>query len=170
MLFYERRSKPTATDDEPKNNCGPSVECSVSKIGTANAPIPSCSSAFVEQQPHEANKKFVDVEEPSKAATTATIKTAENETESVSDLSNSNLTPIQCDIDIKSNNSSSNSSLKGFNNALSIPLTMTSFLSKELEEWIWQDNRHFLQDRNIFEHTYFKLVSSFLSVLIFFNK
>lgn len=29
-------------------------------------------------------------------------------------------------------------------------------LSKELEEWIWQDNRHFLQDRNIFEHTYFK--------------
>lgn len=29
-------------------------------------------------------------------------------------------------------------------------------LSKELEDWIWQDNRQFLQDRNIFEHTYFK--------------
>lgn len=29
-------------------------------------------------------------------------------------------------------------------------------LSKELEEWIWEDNRYFLQDRNIFEHTYFK--------------
>ena len=28
--------------------------------------------------------------------------------------------------------------------------------SKELEDWIWQDNRQFLQDRNIFEHTYFK--------------
>lgn len=162
MLFYERRSKPTTTDDEPKNNCGPSSECSVSIIGTANAPIPSCSSAFVEKQPHEANKKFVDVEEPSKATTTS-IKTAENETESVSDLSNSNLTPIQCDIDIKSNNSSQ----KVFNNALNIPLTMTSFLSKELEEWIWQDNRHFLQDRNIFEHTYFKLVSSFISSYMF---
>lgn len=158
MLFYERRSKPTTADDEPKINCGPSSECIVSPIGTATAPIPSCSSAFVEPQPHEANKKFVDVEEPLKA-TTSTIKTAENETESVSDLSNSNLTPIQCDIDIKSNNSSQ----KGFNNALSIPLTMTSFLSKELEEWIWQDNRHFLQDRNIFEHTYFKLVSGFFS-------
>lgn len=31
-----------------------------------------------------------------------------------------------------------------------------SLLSKSLEEWIWQDNRNFLQDRNIFEHTYFK--------------
>lgn len=29
-------------------------------------------------------------------------------------------------------------------------------LNKELEDWIWQDNRHFLQDRNVFEHTYFK--------------
>lgn len=28
-------------------------------------------------------------------------------------------------------------------------------LSKELEDWIWQDNMHFLQDKNIFEHTYF---------------
>jgi ubiquitin carboxyl-terminal hydrolase 34 len=31
-----------------------------------------------------------------------------------------------------------------------------SLLSKDLEDWIWQDNRNFLQDRNIFEHTYFK--------------
>lgn len=31
-----------------------------------------------------------------------------------------------------------------------------SSLNKELEEWIWEDNRYFLQDRNIFEHTYFK--------------
>jgi ubiquitin carboxyl-terminal hydrolase 34 len=29
-------------------------------------------------------------------------------------------------------------------------------LSKELEDWIWQDNMHFLKDKNIFEHTYFK--------------
>lgn len=31
-----------------------------------------------------------------------------------------------------------------------------TLLSKELEDWIWQDNRHYLEDRNIFEHTYFK--------------
>lgn len=34
------------------------------------------------------------------------------------------------------------------------PLT----LSPELEDWIWQDNMHFLRDKNIFEHTYFQLV------------
>ncbi|KAL5008333.1 hypothetical protein ScPMuIL_013914 [Solemya velum] len=28
-------------------------------------------------------------------------------------------------------------------------------LSKELQEWIWQDNMQFLQDKNIIEHTYF---------------
>ncbi|XP_071450552.1 ubiquitin carboxyl-terminal hydrolase 34 [Hetaerina americana] len=28
-------------------------------------------------------------------------------------------------------------------------------LSKELEDWIWRDNMHFLRDKNIFEHTYF---------------
>ena len=32
-------------------------------------------------------------------------------------------------------------------------------LNKDLEEWIWRDNMHFLRDKNIFEHTYFKLVN-----------
>lgn len=31
-------------------------------------------------------------------------------------------------------------------------------LSKELAEWIWQDNMQFLQDKNIFEHTYFGFI------------
>ncbi|XP_065207082.1 ubiquitin carboxyl-terminal hydrolase puf isoform X2 [Planococcus citri] len=31
-------------------------------------------------------------------------------------------------------------------------------LNKELEDWIWQDNRQFLQDENIFEHTYFQFL------------
>lgn len=29
-------------------------------------------------------------------------------------------------------------------------------LSSELEGWIWQDNRQFLQDKNIFESAYFQ--------------
>lgn len=37
-----------------------------------------------------------------------------------------------------------------------MPTTPTLELSKELESWIWQDNMHFIQDKNIFEHTYFK--------------
>lgn len=31
-------------------------------------------------------------------------------------------------------------------------------LSKELEDWIWQDNMHFLRDKNIFEHSYFNFM------------
>lgn len=29
-------------------------------------------------------------------------------------------------------------------------------LSRELADWIWEDNMHFIQAKNIFEHTYFK--------------
>ena len=28
-------------------------------------------------------------------------------------------------------------------------------LSPALEEWIWQDNKNFIQDNNIFDHSYF---------------
>ncbi|XP_066282190.1 ubiquitin carboxyl-terminal hydrolase 34-like isoform X3 [Branchiostoma lanceolatum] len=31
-------------------------------------------------------------------------------------------------------------------------------LSKDLSEWIWQDNMQFLQDKSIFEHTYFNFM------------
>ena len=34
--------------------------------------------------------------------------------------------------------------------------TRKSLLNRELGKWIWEDNRHYLEDRNIFEHTYFK--------------
>lgn len=34
--------------------------------------------------------------------------------------------------------------------------TTTFELSKELADWIWEDNMHFIQAKNIFEHTYFK--------------
>ncbi|KAK4884213.1 hypothetical protein RN001_000484 [Aquatica leii] len=39
------------------------------------------------------------------------------------------------------------------------PVPTTTFeLSKELEDWIWEDNMHFIQDKNIFEHTYFNFI------------
>lgn len=37
-----------------------------------------------------------------------------------------------------------------------IERSSSSGICKELEDWIWQDNKNFLQDVNIFEHTYFK--------------
>lgn len=30
-----------------------------------------------------------------------------------------------------------------------------SYFSLSLSQWIWHDNMQFLQDKNIFEHTYF---------------
>ena len=38
-----------------------------------------------------------------------------------------------------------------------VPAARAQFLLKqELENWIWKDNMNFIQDRNIFDHTYFK--------------
>ncbi|KAI4467227.1 ubiquitin carboxyl-terminal hydrolase [Holotrichia oblita] len=55
---------------------------------------------------------------------------------------------------LESGDSSSNSS-----QCPASPSPSTTFeLSKELEDWIWQDNMHFIQDKNIFEHTYFNFM------------
>lgn len=74
----------------------------------------------------------------------------------------------KCDIDNKSNDNGNDddecmadtskalSGLQMSSDASKISQTAKSLLNKELEEWIWEDNRYFLQDRNIFEHTYFK--------------
>lgn len=51
---------------------------------------------------------------------------------------------------------SSSAASGGSNKETKIDHLLRPQLNKELEEWIWQDNRQFLQDRNIFEHTYFK--------------
>lgn len=42
------------------------------------------------------------------------------------------------------------------NEGQEIERSSSSGICKELEDWIWQDNKNFLQDVNIFEHTYFK--------------
>ncbi|XP_040568738.2 ubiquitin carboxyl-terminal hydrolase 34 [Lepeophtheirus salmonis] len=38
------------------------------------------------------------------------------------------------------------------------PLVKNIDLSQNLEEWIWQDNMNFIQDNNIFDHTYFNFM------------
>ena len=46
-------------------------------------------------------------------------------------------------------------------------------LSPDLEDWIWQDNRNFIQDNNIFDHNYFNFmwqvttsIPAFLSIIL----
>lgn len=66
------------------------------------------------------------------------------------------------DCDIENRASTSYHSIRKFNEdymprgSSSSKTKRKSLLNKDLEEWIWQDNRHYLEDRNIFEHTYFK--------------
>ena len=38
-------------------------------------------------------------------------------------------------------------------------------LSQALEEWIWEDNMNFIQDNNIFDHTYFNFMWQMVSYI-----
>lgn len=63
----------------------------------------------------------------------------------------------RCPISNNDSSESSSTTLDAIETCNSSPApNMTFELSKELEDWIWQDNMHFIQDKNIFEHTYFK--------------
>lgn len=61
-----------------------------------------------------------------------------------------------CDIDSKEMILKGDQELSKSSLSSSPKSNRKSLLNKDLEEWIWQDNRHYLEDRNIFEHTYFK--------------
>lgn len=64
-----------------------------------------------------------------------------------------------CDIGSKASTSYQTKKSEDEDPPISSALTKAkrkSLLNKDLEDWIWQDNRHYLEDRNIFEHTYFK--------------
>lgn len=64
----------------------------------------------------------------------------------------------RCPVITSDNSESSSTTLESGDNAVANTQqsAATFELSKELEDWIWQDNMHFIQDKNIFEHTYFK--------------
>lgn len=151
MLFYERRS--SKTDDEPSNSDG----CDASEL-----PIASCSSTNQSADIDTVQCKSVPAGIDS---TTSEQQIAIEETESNIELTNSNLAHNKCDIDSKGKVNATTNQSKRIGNGNESSSTSssqssitkrTSLLCKDLEEWIWQDNRHFLQDRNIFEHTYFK--------------
>ncbi|XP_018562913.1 ubiquitin carboxyl-terminal hydrolase 34 [Anoplophora glabripennis] len=70
----------------------------------------------------------------------------------------------RCPLVSTDNTESSSTTLESGEHVLNTsPLPQTTSiaaieLSKELEDWIWQDNMHFIQDKNIFEHTYFNFM------------
>lgn len=175
MLFYERCSD-TKEEDQPATTAASEPKVA----GDVYEQMPSCSSATTDSKPtvpttpsspikqvvvtssQEAGSEL-DENKNSVAPTlgTASAKPIPSTNDQHETESNSDLVIVQnkCDIDNKSEN---NCNVTGKAAAISVdskPLKSASddnVLSKELEEWIWEDNRYFLQDRNIFEHTYFK--------------
>lgn len=157
MLFYERRPSPKSSDNATSE--------SSSADDPADAqPSTSCSDAIPNSEAHDKN------------AAGAVNEGTTIETEPDIELSQRNLetqtkTRHLCDIVSKdrpsvdhidhslSEATAVNKQKEAINDGTAIkPSTVFAFnrLNKELEDWIWQDNRHFLQDRNVFEHTYFK--------------
>lgn len=151
MLFYERRTE----------NTDKQINCDISPTTSENIDLPSCSGQQQQQQ-----QLIIETDSLQEAKNQINLNedkinnklfSNQNETEVKSDLLlKNNLSINNCDIDFKSN---SLTKLKNNpSSSSSTTLIKETLLSKELEEWIWQDNRHFLQDRNIFEHTYFNFM------------
>lgn len=93
------------------------------------------------------------------ASTSDHVMTADDKIETNSTLLLSEMV-ADCDIETKLPSTSSQAKKADEDDAPSssslVRSKRKSLLNKDLEEWIWQDNRHYLEDRNIFEHTYFK--------------
>lgn len=159
MLFYERRPSPKSSEKSETSL----VEGGASEAKASTSCIDTtCDASTTKNEIHDTK---------STANTSANDEiTIETDTEK-SEILKSNLetqskTRNVCDIVSKDRSSldsieetAENKPKEAINDVVPVkPSAVLSFnrLNKELEDWIWQDNRHFLQDRNVFEHTYFK--------------
>lgn len=180
MLFYERIS-PHQSHFETHSDQGSLDEnikidesyeqasCSTAVAATTPSPPAMPQSASVNKI-NDFNRTQNETSENSanlveKSDETMTIDPS---TDSVNDDSTAD--HKKCDIDTKSGsdcneNANDKTAIDAANKTVAVPSTSSTkkttspsrhLLNKELEEWIWEDNRYFLQDRNIFEHTYFK--------------
>lgn len=130
MLFYEWRSGKGG--NEQRNQ-------SESPTSMSPGSSPGLQDTGKSDEAQASTSDHVMVEE----------KPAETNAETSMDVS------AECDIDIENNQASTSSQADEPRKALT-KAKRKSLLNKDLEDWIWQDNRHYLEDRNIFEHTYFK--------------
>lgn len=170
MLFYERCPSNARSKDDQRSQ---------TYSDAATDEQQACCSSVINSQLTDATINSVGVSSPLPTTATATAATPtaslppkieSPETESPADLA---IVHNKCDIDNKCDincngiNSPATPTITIATttieqNKITSPTLATAaattrnLLSKELEEWIWEDNRYFLQDRNIFEHTYFK--------------
>lgn len=178
MLFYERcvenkeddqqnnqsvESKSYLDDYEQMPSCSSAPPENSVPIMNSNSPIKQQPSVVVQETSPD-----LDENKNSTALAASEVvpskhlsqNSEQQETETVnSDLA---IGQNKCDIDNKIDAKSNASDIIAANDDKTKKVTTfrsttpENVLSRELEEWIWEDNRFFLQDRNIFEHTYFK--------------
>lgn len=164
MLFYERRTDRDERD--PMNaESGPSCVNDASSLNTNNNNN-TCSrnnntsnmgDMGLTQNNTPAQSPMLEAIPRSLGKEASDGSASANETDPSSDLLiKTNLNRTNCDIEAKGNLVASTAVSTSNSKSSATVSKRRSLLSKELEDWIWQDNKHFLQDRNIFEHTYFK--------------
>lgn len=174
MLFYERclehkdDDQPVSRVSESKGGDDQVPSCSTTTTTTDESPstiaAPTLTTTTQSTVDDDEIKSMVADAVRLHLSTPANSKQPE-ETESNSDLA---IGQNKCDIDVNKSDSSCNSignaavaTTSATDDKSVVPqrtVTPENVLSQELEEWIWDDNRAFLKDRNIFEHTYFSFM------------
>lgn len=169
MLFYEWRSNKGGNEQRDQFSKSPtssnSSQSSSLDIKTFPEPtMPSCSKdALLQPQPLTA--ELLQTENDSDKSKSTIPETETNLTLNAcigidKPASDARSKTDDCDIVSKLTPSHGNDASPVLNgestSKKSSKTTRKSLLNKELEKWIWEDNRHYLEDRNIFEHTYFK--------------
>lgn len=138
MLFYERCPPSNRTKSSNENELVPmSPSSSASIVDTTKFVETTSMCVDAIQLSSQQHHRIDDVEKMN----------SENVDEST-------IARSKCDIDNK--NEVNCNGIADDKSKASCSKSVRNVMSKELEEWIWEDNRYFLQDRNIFEHTYFK--------------
>lgn len=142
MLFYERRLPEHLKEKHAHLLASPTPSKSPQKSTTNDSTEKEIERTVKPQECDEAPTKMeVVTDDLEKSNCDSNSKTEEQEKETETPSTSTGTTTA--------------SSASMSNNKLSEHFARPQ-LCKELEDWIWQDNRQFLQDRNIFEHTYFK--------------
>lgn len=186
MLFYERITRAQQKGADDNSESGPSTNSCSTTITTdvgletpkgsaldreplsemTGSPAKAAVSMDVDEKEKEEEERVK--QEKEKAITVASPdKTGSNNDITLVDANednnniNNNSPPnveIKCDIDVKDIGPQASGLANPSNGDTAVvgPTAPTIRLNRELEDWIWQDNKQFLQDRNIFEHTYFK--------------
>ncbi|GAB0088688.1 ubiquitin carboxyl-terminal hydrolase 34 [Sergentomyia squamirostris] len=175
MLFYERRTEKDDRADPMNAESGPSCVntettinnnvCTNRNSNTSNLSDLGGTSCMT-QNPPQAQSSILEaiprsLSKESSLSTDGNSNANETEPSSSDLLIKTNLNRTNCDIETKSNMVASTAVAKASSSTSSSAVAGSvrkSLLNKELEDWIWQDNKHFLQDRNIFEHTYFNFM------------